>query len=138
MGAVCSHLAQLRGRSPFVWFFLGSFLGIFSLIILLALPTKKQVALQTVPRHSPSPAKIFNEPTVPHTQKDHQLWYFADVNRNIFGPMSFDLLQKEYFKKQIEEDTYLWNDKWETWKLLKEVPDFHASLRKGNDVTKKP
>jgi len=40
-GAVCSVLANGRGRSPVAWFFLGFFFGCISLIILLVIPDLK-------------------------------------------------------------------------------------------------
>ncbi|GAB4186501.1 MAG: hypothetical protein Tsb0015_04340 [Simkaniaceae bacterium] len=126
-GAICSHFADKRGRSPFLWFFIGSFFGILSLFILLALPARKpndlvlqEAALaQIEPRQEEN---FFLEQLQSKTPT--LLWYYLDRDFQQQGPISYAALKKAFLEEKISKETYVWNEEWENWKTLEEVPDF--------------
>ena len=54
-GVVTGIIASSKGRSAFGWFFLGCLIGVFALVLVIALPSVKPIPVLTdVVRRSPA------------------------------------------------------------------------------------
>jgi len=117
-GALTAHYAKQRGKDPYLWFFIGLFLGLIGFIFLFLFPAKqrdKQEETNAQPKIEPNvlpPAKPVQRAS---------FWYFLDKENNQFGPMSFEGLQMAWKEGKVTLQTYIWNDEMENWKLYGEV-----------------
>ena len=112
-GAACSYYAKQRGRDATTWFFIGLFFGLIALILLFILPNKKAAEEAPAPIVEILTPKI-NTPTL--------FWYYLDAGNNQFGPMSFDALQAAAKDNKVTDQTYVWNEKMDNWKIFGEIP----------------
>ncbi len=114
LAMACSNLARKRGYNPNHWFIAGAIFGILALLALYLLPVrKKQVA--TVP---PKPL-----PSLTPLEPEHmgKLWYFLDEEKQQFGPMSLDGLNRAWKEGKVREKTYVWNEGMANWQPLQAV-----------------
>jgi hypothetical protein len=113
----CRNLAATRGRNPTIWFIAGLFFGLFALLLLLVLPSRRRkviLANQKPPVSQPTLALL-------DTNHIGKLWYFLDSEKQQFGPMSFDALSRAWREGKVGEQTYVWNEEMENWQRFQEV-----------------
>ena len=140
MGVITAYLAQKKERNPVLWFFLGVFLGILGVIILLFLPKKKRettaktapASIQASTYHPLSmPEELPFESQSPKTrlsQNPKIHWYFIDQNQSSQGPVNFDAIKAAYKKGVINAGTMIWNEEIEQWTLLKTFCNYDIIL----------
>jgi len=120
-GWISSRIAKKQGRNPAVWFALGVFLGLISLILLYFLPKRAAVKPETAPISAPKPEEISMLPP-------EKLWYYLDKEKAQFGPMSFYALQEAWDDDKITASTYVWNEDMENWARLESLSDLHSRI----------
>lgn len=118
LGITSCYFAKRRGRNPYAWFFIGLFLGIFGLLLLLILPDKKQMLVPTA--ENPNPLAP-NPAELPEKPLNHgRFWYYVDKDNRQFGPMNFDALQDALKEEKITQLSLVWNETMDKWLPLKE------------------
>jgi hypothetical protein len=117
---ICAHYAKKRGRNAFYWFVGGAFFGLFAVVALFLLPSRKADNRTAIPKKNPMPLlhTVFPE----HNNK---LWYYLDQEKKQCGPMSFDALGRAWNEKRLDMRTLVWNDSLEHWKCFDEVIRVH-------------
>ena len=108
-GSVNSFFAKKRGRSPFNWFLIGGFFGIFSFIYLLTRKASLPTAPQPVRTDEPLP---------------HALWYYL-IDKKTHGSISTGALKKAYLEDKVSDKTFVWNDTMDDWAPLDTLPIFN-------------
>lgn len=140
LGTICAYIARNRNRNPYIWFFVGLFLGIFGLIILFIIPTKKQEELAPILSSSQ-----LSNPPLPHFETtmnaqgsssespEHamtkNLWYYLDDENKQYGPMSFFAFKQAWENDQIKSSTFVWSEEMENWKPLEELQEIFSLIR---------
>jgi hypothetical protein len=138
IGGITSYFAQKRDRNPFLWFFIGVFLGVLGILILFLLPHKKNPRVAPAPVMASSayssPAAPEDFPTELSTQKKRLSanpkihWYFIDKNKMSQGPLKLEEIKAAYNKGLITSDTLLWNEELEYWAQLKDFSNYDFLL----------
>jgi len=104
-GVTSAYMAKTRGKNPYLWFFLGMFLGVFGILFLFFGPkTKKNQGPTTIditPQFDPS-----------HREK---LWYYLAGDNQQHGPMSFDALLRALRDGKVSKNSFVWNETLENW-----------------------
>jgi len=115
-GAIAGYVAKTKGKNPYLWFFLGVLLGIFSLLFLFLSdkifkksPFQKKTDTTTIDV-TPDTTSGFD----PEFQKT--FWYYLDQQNKQNGPMSFEALTKAWKSGEVSQKTYVWNETLENWK----------------------
>lgn len=126
-GWFAAYLAAKKGRGAILWFFLGLFLNIFALLILIFLPpvtpTKNKVSKEppfqgtTIDVKPLASSDSIETPPKPEGQE----WYYLDAKRQQTGPINFDTLRNLYCSTIISDSTYLWCEGMKEWKKLSEL-----------------
>jgi hypothetical protein len=134
-GWLAAYFAQSRGRDPFLWFFLGMFFGIFSIVLLFFLPNlgpKKEGQEQ-----DESDFFITNdndlEMILPETRALYEdygkrEWYYLDKERKQKGPVSFNFLKTVWDEGGLEDTTYVWSNGMSNWERLNKVNKLKEAL----------
>ncbi len=122
-GLISSLIASKRDRNIYAWFILGMLFGIFGILALYLLPSKRNIA-------GPIPigVNIKKDPTI----KEQNFWYYLDNEKTQYGPMSFTGLKDALLEGKVSSTTYVWNDTMDEWKKFKEIPICATLLR---DIT---
>ena len=117
------RLAYKRGRNPWLWAVLGLLFGFWSLIILYFLPKRYQKKIYQIQKKKRQEALLTQEEkiffTFPYNFKI--FWYYLDDEEAIQGSMSFFRLKDLWIQKKIKPSTYVWNEKMEDWKQIKDL-----------------
>jgi len=118
-GWITSRIALQSNRSQMKWFYVGFFLGIFAILLILILnyfdgvySSKEKVEV------APSPI----DPELIELREKH--WYFLDNASNQYGPMTFDAIRKSFQDGKVEESNYIWHEDLSEWQRLKEYCHF--------------
>jgi hypothetical protein len=117
-GALSAYLAKMRGKNPYLWFFLGMLFGVFGLLFLFFAP-KPRSAPSREKRGSDDPKTIDISPPYDPTYNE-KFWYYLDGQNQQFGPMSFDALYRLLGEEKVSKKTFVWNESLESWKSLEE------------------
>lgn len=148
LGTICAYIAKNRNRNPYIWFFVGLFLGIFGLIILFIIPPKKERALAPILSSSQSsnalPAQFETKMNTlgsssesPEHSMTKNLWYYLDDENKQYGPMSFFAFKQAWENDQIKSSTFVWSPEMENWKPLEELQEIFSLIR-NNPKTDQP
>jgi len=105
IGLATAYLAKKRGRNPYAWFFIGYFLALLGLFLVLILPKVKE---KKEPSKTP--------PVITDT-----LWYYLDKDHKQHGPVSQIWLDKEIAERRLDENTYVWNENLKDWEKVKDL-----------------
>jgi hypothetical protein len=120
LGAITSLSAYLRGRSPVLWFFLGTFFGIFGLIALFIMPykTKKEEPIKKVTPLVQGGAKM-----PPELYKDFEKWdwYYLDKEKQTQGPSCLSEMKKLFEEGVLSQDSWVWSSSLKEWKKIIDV-----------------
>jgi len=131
VGLITSYFAYKRGRDPGIWVLIGTFLGIFGLLILFLMKDlSKESAEEDADKKD---AGIFGFSPEDEEEEEKALiamapviypsdqWFYADKNYQQQGPVGkadlLALLQKE----EISKETLVWKEGMTEWKKLSEV-----------------
>lgn len=109
IGGLSAYLAYRRGKSPYLWFFIGFFFGALGILFIFFSPKPKPVPAE-------EPAPII--PTI-QGPKD-KFWYYLDALHQQQGPMSHDALTAAWREGKLNLSTYVWNEELPEWKPLEE------------------
>jgi GYF domain 2 len=112
---LCARYAKKRGRHPVHWFVWGALFGLFALLVLFLLPPKKMAQAAST---QPIPVPVLQ---VLDPMQACKLWYYLDGERQQYGPMSFDGLNRAWKDGKVHVQSFVWNDELENWKRLEEV-----------------
>lgn len=138
-----SYYASRKGRNPFIWFVIGTLLGIFAPLILMFLPTIKSEAdrvegeptmlvsrpdpslhQEQVPPPPPTPEELKRQ------QEENKLWYYLDQNHQQEGPVSIVALRELWNTGRLELTSYVWADGMSQWEKVENLPDLKSALNK--------
>lgn len=130
LGLATGYYAKKQGKNPYLWFFVGLFLGIFGLLLLFIISTLQKRRLQALQRQqkmqtetsqlAPAPSLPSLESCVP-AESLRRLWYYLDAESRQSGPMSFDAFERDWQQGKIANSTYVWNEELPDWKPFEEV-----------------
>lgn len=107
-GIVAAVYAKKRGKNPYLWFVIGSLLGVIGVFLLFFMP---------------KPAKRTEAPTVDDIRRAPQdlLWYYLDEERQQRGPFSYEVVQRALQEGKLSSKSYVWNPSLDRWLLLEEA-----------------
>lgn len=108
-GHIHKKIALYKGRSPNRWFWFGFLFGVLGLPFIIFAPKRleKKVAVTVLPEH-------------PLAQK---MWYYLDKDRREVGPMSFNAFMEARDNELFNDESHVWCEEFENWKLLRELPN---------------
>lgn len=120
-GCLAAFIAKRRGRNPITWFFLGLFLGILGILLVLILP-------------APRPKRRLPTPPLLQSQRSEawlKMWYYLDPTHKQYGPIEFPDLAKLRKENQISEKSLVWGEGMKEWKQLAEMPELIQEMDQG-------
>lgn len=131
IGGATSYFASQRGRDPFIWFMIGSLLGILGLVVLFLLPSVKES--EESGGSSPdndslvdtSHEIVSSDFTHDYLVKD---WFYLDAAGQQQGPVRFDVLREKWNSGTLLPESYLWCEGMDNWKKVADLPDLRAAL----------
>lgn len=104
-GMISGYLAYKRKKNPYLWFFIGFFLGLVG-IAFFFLPKKKAVAKRI-------PEIILRGPS-------DKAWFYLDSSHKQTGPISYSAIANAFSQKLISLDTFVWHENLSEWKKLED------------------
>ena len=128
LGLITAYYANKNRKNPYLWFSLVMLFGIGAIASLtyLIYKTKKRKSMLIQEAIS-----ILNQQI---KFSDSVLWYYLNNEEKEIGPMSTTKLYSLYKNKTISNSTYVWNQEFETWKLLKETNIYDLFIEKKNAI----
>lgn len=120
-GCIASYLAKRRGRNPLAWFFIGLFLGVLGVLLVVILPNRIH--------HKP-----FAPPPPSRPQRSEawlKMWYYLDPTHAQQGPLEFPDFVKHLRENRLSETSYVWGEGMKEWKRLVEMPDLLREMDKA-------
>lgn len=132
-GGLTAYLAVQRGRDPFVWFTLGIFFGLLSLIALFLLPPVVAETQQGQPKKTvvnalePTPSSDI-QASVPTHSYLVQDWFCIDKLRQQLGPMRYDELKHLWQDKKIDDGSFVWSEGMGEWKKIADLSELRHSF----------
>ena len=117
LGALASVMADNRGRDGRIWFFLGFFFGLLSLIALFLLPNLADSESEETEVEESLP-----EPQIESAETKE--WFYLEEGTAQVGPVTFEELSRLYEDKKISSTTYVWSEGMEEWKTVEECELF--------------
>lgn len=153
VGLMTAYLAKNRGRSPFIWFFVGLFLGLLGLAMLFIFPNKEQKQSSrkavtngsgfqeahqeaALPSEDNSGSSSFNRSQQNLKRIPGSLsikWYFIDSSspqHEVLGPMNITEMRKSIHEKRLDENVYIWCEHFEDWAQVSEFSNRSILLDK--------
>ena len=118
LGGLAAIGARSRGRSPVAWFFLGSLLGWWGLLLLYLLPP---VFSEEVPPPVAQVVLPVEKPRFPVEQSKD--WFFIDQAKTVCGPLSGKDLKEKWSAGQLNASSWVWNENITEWKKISQVQD---------------
>ena len=134
-GAACAYNAKKQKRNPVIWFFIGLFLGIFGLLILLLLPLIQRLRKpqqQSTPAQTPEAtvSVLPNQEILKNKVNESSaqaMWYYLSSDKEQKGPMSLNALEREWKNGNVTSSHFLWNETLQDWKRFGEIfPDLET------------
>jgi hypothetical protein len=134
IGSFCAYTAKMRGRHPQRWFIIGVLIGALGLLLLYLLPPKNRALASN--SQTPLPDKLLSSERAPfedpkplkRVSTPEKLWYYLDENQSRFGPMSFQRLKDIWKNKEIQKETYVWNEEMENWMHIEDAGELLSEL----------
>lgn len=122
IGLVTSDYARRRGKDPFLWFLIGTLLGIFALVILYFLPNDTL-------RSKPNIAKDEAVELRPPSSFEMHEWHYLIPPNIQHGPIPFSTLKELFTSKKISTSTYVWTETMADWLPIAAIPELLDALR---------
>jgi hypothetical protein len=129
LGCLAAVSAKARGRSPAAWFFIGTLLGWYGLLLLFILPpipTEDSLPSES-PEKNPSPSEpLVEKPkeTIPAGE-----WFFLDRAKTICGPISLQMLKDKWKEGLLVPGSWVWSDTMVDWKKIDQIQPLLDWLR---------
>ncbi|MBI5274730.1 MAG: DUF4339 domain-containing protein [Chlamydiales bacterium] len=123
LGLICSRIAKKKNRNPTTWFYIGFFLGVIGVVIILFLPSKSAAIHVAI---EPTTIVPIDNPVMRELRGKH--WYYLDESHLQIGPMSFDAFKRSFQEGRFSFKNYVWNEDLDSWKKLEELVDYHSHL----------
>ena len=154
MGSITAYLAKGRGRSPYIWFLVGMFLGLIGLLILFLIPATKfqapggggadqgssadqnsssmtiETDVQEVKPHPPMEIAYIS----PLLANDG--WFYLDKEKKQQGPNTLKELEDRYTKEAISENSYVWCEGMSEWKRIRDIEPLISRLNSAREHSK--
>ncbi|NGX61571.1 MAG: hypothetical protein K940chlam9_01058 [Chlamydiae bacterium] len=119
-GALSAHLARKKGRNPYIWFFLGMFIGLFTPLLLFLLPP-------------PAPKKKVEAPPPPKSEAWNKMWFYLDPKNEPQGPFEFSIFLNKWKEEGLSEESYVWGEGMPDWKQARALPDLINELPEASN-----
>ena len=129
---LAAFIAKNKNRNPIAWFFIAFFLlGLFSLLLLMLLPPKKQIPQEVSLSNSSEPLNPSQDDFEEFTGKTNQKkilristsklldWYILSDDGMQKGPMNYQAFKLLVREQRHPKETYVWNVELEDWVQLK-------------------
>ncbi|MBM3208375.1 MAG: DUF4339 domain-containing protein [Chlamydiae bacterium] len=129
-GTASAYYAKKQRRNPYVWFFIGLFLGIFGLLLLLMLPLLQRFKNSLHGNQHKTQSTQNTTVTVDlgsslmraaSQEQKNLMWYYLDRANEQKGPMSFNAFDKQWQEGSLTGATLIWNEHLTEWKVLEEL-----------------
>lgn len=123
-GFLTAYLAKRRGKKPTPWFFVGLFLGLFGVALVLILPWIEK-------KLKPRPivvSRIQTREQVLALPESAQSWYFLDRKHTQMGPLQFKEFVEKWKSGEVRPDSYVWTDGMGEWKRVNALPSLQKAL----------
>lgn len=120
-GCIASYLAKRRGRNPLAWFFIGLFLGVLGVLLVVILPNR----IHHKPLAPPPPSRP------QRSEAWLKMWYYLDLTHAQQGPFEFPDFVKHLRENRLSETSYVWGEGMKEWKRLVEMPDLLREMDKA-------
>jgi hypothetical protein len=120
LGSITAYFAQKKGKNPYLWFTIGSLLGLVGLAILFFISAREKKKVFMFKR--PHLKKPLSEMDIFFTKPDNlkKLWYYLDNDNKQFGPVSLDWLRKKWDDDVISSSSYVWHEELDNWKKIQD------------------
>ena len=124
-GGLCAYIAAKRQRRALLWLFLGFLGGVFTLLVVLLLPTPKESLLDDPLSNwiNKKGGKIVNPSPSNELVKEwsSREWYYVDDKRRALGPISISKLQELFEDDSISKETLVWYECLGNWKKIEAI-----------------
>lgn len=138
VGATTGYVASKRGRDPYLWFFLGILFGVFSLLLLMILPShgegvKREAESEgEIDDNSGETVSLVITPASQLTKESFFLvdWFYLDKEGRQQGPLAGDVLKTLWQEEKIIAATFVWSNGMPQWKRIAEIEGLSDSLNK--------
>lgn len=118
LGYVTARLSEESGRNPFVWFFIGMFTGIFGILFLLLLPSKKEAEIIDFTEEIENPMENDQKKELYNSD-----WFYMSFDEKEKGPIPFKDLSLAYGDGIINTETYIWREGMPNWIKASQIPN---------------
>jgi hypothetical protein len=122
-GCLTSLCAKDRGRSPVVWFLIGTGFALFGLVLLFLIPPLdakgKEPEEIAIIEEKPKPQEEFLPP---------QNWFYLDSAKKTQGPLFLHELQELIQKGSITSESWVWHESMPQWTKIQKDPRMMKEL----------
>lgn len=142
IGGYTAFYANTKGKNPFLWFFIGFFLGIFApLILWLFYPNAKEKGggenkggdgMPTMTVNNPDPLLERQDASIVSSkyEEEDKLWYYLDQNHEQMGPVSVIALRELWNRGQLILNSYVWSKGMDQWQKIESLQSLRDLLNK--------
>eukprot|EP00002_Diphylleia_rotans_P023156 TRINITY_DN4551_c0_g3_i1.p1 TRINITY_DN4551_c0_g3~~TRINITY_DN4551_c0_g3_i1.p1 ORF type:complete len:700 (+),score=117.92 TRINITY_DN4551_c0_g3_i1:70-2169(+) len=82
-----------------------------------------------------TPAKETSTQEGAADEAEKPIWYYVDKKTTErSGPVTFSTMRKLYASKDLDEQSYIWNETLDGWKFIHELPALRDDLAKGDST----
>lgn len=129
IGCLTAYLAKGKGRNPILWFFIGTFFGIFGLLALFLFRGRKKEEKEksskeniSLPDAETKQESVSLEPSIGVKTLKEQEWFYLDAQHQQSGPVAFTVLESMWKEGKITQLTYVWSEGMTDWHVIKDLP----------------
>jgi hypothetical protein len=121
-GLLTAFLARRKGKNPYLWFTIGTLMGVLGLLFLFIYTHKKGKQKIYIPKTKKTIKKPLSDIELFFHKNaiNNRLWYYLDKEHTQNGPVSLTWLNNHWQKGHINSSTYVWNEEMGNWKRIKE------------------
>lgn len=114
-GIAAAIWAKERGRSPIIWFVIGTVFGIFGIIALFLLPSyipgAQEERESLVPKEPQGEQTFF--PTID--------WFYMGSDKKPHGPQTLHQIKEMFQEKKLSSQSWVWHESIMDWKRIAQV-----------------
>lgn len=142
IGVFTAYYASVKGKNPFLWFFIACLIGVFAPLTLFILtmfnnPTEEspdQPTMDVSP--PPQPNDLSKEQKKDNLEKMEEdlLWYYLTDDHQQFGPVSVIALRDLWNTGRLSLGNYVWSQGMKEWKKIEDLPDLQTILNKHSNI----
>lgn len=148
IGVFTAYYASVKGKNPFLWFFITCLIGIFAPLTLFILtmfnnPTEEssdqpQMGVSPPPQpKNPSEKDGLNKSVMNNDlerKEEDLLWFYLTDDHQQFGPVSVIALRDLWNTGRLGLGNYVWSQGMREWKKLEELPELQSVLNKHSNI----